>query len=351
MKYRFFTIGIALLFLIPTALSAISQGAPLSLLIEPSSRAGGMGMAYVAHADDGFAGYWNPGSMAFNRKTQFAGMHSNWFGDVEGINDIYYEYLGWNQYFEDIGNIGVNFVFMTFGDMPIVDEEGDPHGTYTPFDLATSFVYAYQLNEKVGLGLAFKIIYSKLATTDVLETVNQTDKKGYGLSWAFDLGIKHKNLFINRLDWGLNLQNIGPKITYSNEDQADPLPTNFRMGLSYRILESRYNKFRVNLDMNKNLANDDNVLASLITAWYDDDSDTEIDEIILNFGTEYIYLDLLSLRVGYISDRAGEIDGFSFGAGIHYTFSKTYTLAFDFAMQPAGELTDYNKTFSVKLDF
>ncbi len=348
---KYFIILIGLLLLSPITIFAISQGAPLSLLIEPSSRAGAMGSAYVAQVDDAYSGYWNPGAMAFNRKTQIAWMHSNWFGDVEGIDDMYYEYLAWNQYFEDIGNIGFNATFMTFGEMQIIDAQQNDHGTYKPFDMSTAFTYAYQFSQNDGAGITFKIIYSKLATDQVLQAVNASDKKGYGLSWAFDLGYKRTNLFLRGLDFGIILQNIGPKITYSNKEQADPLPSNWRMGFSYRALERQFNKFTVNLDMNKNLANDDSVIESIVTAWFDDDANDEIDEIILNAGAEYVYLDLLSLRGGYISDRAGSIEGFSFGAGIHYTFSGSYKLSLDMAFQPAGELTDYNKTFSAKLDF
>jgi len=103
--------------------------------------------------------------------------------------------------------------------------------------------------------------------------------KGQGMSYAFDIGVKHKSvdfgqilvspyngvlylyngvaslggfkkaglsdysILVDKLDFGLNYQNIGPNITYINESQSDPLPMNLRMGFSYRVLESKYNKF------------------------------------------------------------------------------------------------------------
>jgi hypothetical protein len=177
---------------------------------------------------------------------------------------------------------------------------------------------------------------------------------------------------IEKLDFGFNLQNVGPNIVYMDEDQSDPLPMTFRMGYSYRIFDSEYSKLTVNADMSKILANDDPVLKRLFTAWTDDFNtrttedgeeiddfaslnnfinSVEVKEIIFGFGAEYVYLDLLSVRAGYVMDRAGEIEGLSVGIGVHKTFSKKYKLGVDFAMQPAGGLTDYNQTYSLKLEF
>ena len=126
---------------------------------------------------------------------------------------------------------------------------------------------------------------------------------------------------------------------------------NWRMGFAYHIFDSKLNKLVVTGDMSKVLANDDFVLKRIITAWFDDDSDVEIEETIFNAGAEYVYYDLLSLRTGYIYDKAGDIKGASFGAGFHYTFSSFYKVGLDFAFQPAGELTKWNKTFSATVEF
>ena len=338
---------LALLVVIPVMLSAVSEGAPMFLLIEPGSRPGGLGSAYVAMADDGFASYWNTGGMAFNRKTQFALMHTNWLGDV--LPDIYIEYLSWNQYFNDIGNLGINLHFDSLGEQERTDEQGNEQGTFNSFEFALGFAYGYQLNNNIGLGTNFKFIYSGLAPGGQGNT--ETTTSGTGMSFAFDFGLKWKNLFINNLDFGLNIQNIGPNITYINEEQADPLPLNWRMGVSYHIINSKYNKFSINADMNKLLANDDFFLARVVTAWFDENYHDELRAIISSVGAEYDYLDLLALRAGYINDEEGEIKGLSFGFGIHHTFSDIYRVAVDMAFQQGGELTPYNKTFSLTLQF
>ena len=340
-------ITLVMVMILPIALSAVSEAAPVFLLIEPGSRSGGLGCAYVAMADDGFATYWNTGAMAFNRKTQFALMHSNWLGDA--VPDIYLEYLPWNQYFNGIGNIGIDLLFDSLGEQIRTNEQGEELEPFSSFEFALGFAYGYQLTPKIGLGTNFKFIYSSLAPSGTGEQESSTS--GTGMSFAFDFGLKVKDLFIDNLDFGLNIQNIGPNITYINEDQADPLPLNWRMGISYHVFNYKYNKVTINADMNKLLANDDFFLARIGTAWFDENYKDELRSIITNVGMEYDYFDLLSVRGGYINDQEGEIKGFSFGMGVHHVFSSIYRVSVDMAFQRGGQLVDYNKTFSLSVEF
>jgi hypothetical protein len=336
-------IFLALLFalIIPVSLNAISEATVLFLLIEPGSNAGGMGNAYVAKSDDAFAGWWNPAALAFNRKTQVAGMHSNWL-QGSGINDIYYEYLGWDQYFEGVGTLGLSVIYMNFGSQDHANETGGDVYSFQSYETAINGSYGFMITNKLAGGLNFKFISSKLAPEGT--GYSETNVKGSGSSYAFDVALKGKDVFIPRLDLGWTLQNIGPNLTYVNADQADPLPMNWRMGFAYRVMDSPLNTFTITTDMNKMLANDDGVLQRIFTAWGGDAP-------ILNFGGEYSYMNLISVRGGYIYDKAGDVIGPCFGVGFQYTFSEKYKVVFDFGMVETGALVDYNKTFSLGLQF
>ncbi len=340
---------VSAILLIPILSNASSEAGVLFLLIEPDSRANGMAEAYVAKADDAYSGWWNPGAMAFNRKNQIGVMHVSWFEDAN-IDDVYYEYAGYNGYLEGIGNLGFHVVFMTFGKMERTDAENNYLGSFTSYELAPTFTYASQINDNIGLGVNFKFILSDLAPKGTGNTEESTH--GRGISFAFDFGYKHKNIFnYDRLDFGVTLQNIGPDITYIDDEQSDPLPMNLRAGFSYRPLDDQFNRFTVNADMSKLLANDDFVLSRLVTAWKDDPFQQELESTIFSIGGEYVYLDMISLRGGYYYDKAGSMEGPSFGAGLKYSFNDKYIGSFDFAMKQAGELTHYNKTFSLSVDF
>jgi len=343
---------LVLVLVLPVFVHATTNAAVIFLLIEPSARASAMGEAYVAQVDDGFAGYWNPGAMAFNRKTQFASMYSNWFGKI--FNDMYYFHAAGNQYVDGVGNLGVNFTYMTYGSQNKTDENAETIYSFESYDLSIATTYASQITQNIGLGTTFKFIMSDL---------DPEATKGLGLSYAFDIGYKQKHIFtVSNLVFGFNLQNIGPDIVYLDDSNADPLPMNFRMGFSFTPVNSQLSKLTINADMNKVLANSDPLYKRFFTAWVDDNiyadfdsfndfiNSTEIREIVWSLGVEYDYLNLLSLRGCYILDRAGELKGPSFGAGFHYDLNK-YLVKIDYSFQPAGGLQDYNQTLSVGVDF
>ena len=345
---------IFVLVLSPVLVFANSEAGVLFLLIEPGSRPGAMGQAYVAAVDDGFAQFWNPGAMAFNRKDQVAMMHTAWLGDI--FDDMYYEYIGWNRYYEELqGNFGFHVLFLTLGKHEIRNSDNEPIGMFSAFDLATAVSYGFQATDNLGLGLTFKFVYSDLAPSGADGGGGGAGTKGRGMSYAFDFGAQYRNIFrINGLNWGLNLQNVGPNITYINDDQSDPMPMNLKMGLSYKAYENEFNRFMITGDMNKLLANDDFVLKRIITAWSDDGgfmSKRERESTIFGAGAEYMYWNLISLRAGWMYDKAGSIIGPSFGVGIQYTFQDRFKTFFDFAFQQGGELVDFNKTFSLGIEF
>lgn len=349
---------VALMLTIPVVVNAISEATMIFLAIEPGSRANGMGNAYVGVADDAYAGWWNPAATAFNRKTQFAGMHSNWLGD-SGITDLYYEYFGWNQYFEDIGNLGINVVWMDYGSQIQTDEAGIEIGTFSSNEFAVNAIYGNELiPNRIGLGLGFKFLYSNLGPA-----TGASDTKGKTLSYAFDASSKFKDVIVPRFDIGVVMQNIGPDVTYVNDEQKDPLPMQLRVGLAYRVFdsisESNSNpliggfkqKLTLSADAAKILANNHPLYRRIFTAWYDDSATYEIQSTVFSGGAEYNYLDMISLRGGYFYDKAGSITGPSFGVGFHYNFAEKYRIFADFAMITGGDLAAYNKTFSLGLEF
>jgi hypothetical protein len=327
---------------LPFSLGAISQGSLLFLTFEPGARANGMGRAYSAVADDAYAQWWNPGATAFNRQTQLAGTHIPWLqGAGTGFDDMFYEFLGWNQYFEGIGNMGVHLTLLDAGSQMQMDEQGNQLGEFHSFDFAGSFGYSYEVIPKsLGVGGNFKLIYSYLGPG-----TGNTEDEGSAFSFAFDLGAKYKNMGLKGLDGSLVIQNIGPNVTYVDQSQSDPLPMTVRLGAAYHVFDTPMNKMVVSAEASKILANEDGLLTRFVTGW------ENFDETIYGMGGEYTYLDLISLRGGYFVDSAGEIVGPSFGVGLQYKFDQRYKLSADFAMVTAGELVDYNKVFSVGFEF
>lgn len=325
---------------LPLTLGAQSTVGMLSLTIEPGARASGMGRAFTAVADDAYAPWWNPGATAFNRKTQLAATHMPWL-QTSDLNDMFYEYLGFNKYFEGIGNLNVHMVLLDAGTQEFMSEDQVSGGEFHVFDFSGGMGYSYEvIPEKLGVGANFKLFYSYLGPGQ-----GETEGKGDSFGFGFDLGAKYKNLGVKGLDAAFVIQNIGPNVTYQDPSQSDPMPITFRLATAYTILDSPTNKLLVSAEASKFLTENVALWKRFITGW------GTFEDTIFGLGAEYTYLKLISLRGGYFIDDYGQIVGPSFGAGLQYTFNNAYKLSFDFGMITAGELTDFNKVFSLGFEF
>ncbi len=341
-------LGLSISFAVVSTIPAYagSEATCIFLLIEPGSRPGGMGHSYVSIAEGGIASWWNPAGLAFIKHSDIDLMHSNWFGDV--VDDMYYEYLGYVQHVEGIGTLGLNVTYMTYGESEARDAEGGWLRNFTSYEIAVGAVYGAEIKKDLGLGINIKGIISGLCP--LIPELMEAEGEGY--TFVLDIGVLKKNLIIPRLSFGVNLQNFGPDMSYANSDNSQPMPLNLKLGFSYKILDSKYNKLTASADINKMLVDtEDRSIVGAFTSLHDEPLKDEFESMIENIGVEYKYYNLISLRAGYVNDVAGHIRGVSFGGGVSYEFSKGKELSFDFALQPAGELTANNKTFSLGIKF
>jgi hypothetical protein len=127
----------------------------------------------------------------------------------------------------------------------------------------------------------------------------------------------------NAFSAGFNLTNLGPKVTYIDADQADPLPTNLRVGFGFKILQDEFNELTYSLDFSRLLVRrradgtSDPFYKAIFTAWGDGSG---LRKVNTSMGLEYWYDKLIALRIGYFyEDPAfGNRKFLTFGAGIRY---------------------------------
>ena len=304
------------------------------LLITPGARASGMGEAFVSIADDATATYWNPAGMAFQNCTKISLMHANWLPQL--ASDLYYDYATVIHPIKNLGTVGLAVTYINLGEQSITDENGpEVLGTFNSNEFAVSGTFGLKLGGNNSLGVGLKLIRSNLAP-EVNNTAQQGD--GSAMTFAVDLGYLHKNLLIDRLNFGVNLANIGPKITYIDAAQADPLPTNFRLGLSYELIKQEYNSLVIATEVDRLLVSQDAdgkaapVYEAIFTAWSDEAMSDEMKHMIYNIGAEYWYNNFVALRAGYHYDQDGNVKYATFGAGLKYS-----SLNLDFGYVSAGE--------------
>ncbi len=306
----------------------------LFLLIAPGARAAGMGESFVSIADDATATYWNPAGLAFQERMSLALMHSNWLPQL--ASDLYYDYATFVKPIGGVGTAGASVTFINLGEQ-IITGENDPTelGRFSSYELALAGSFGTKIGANSAAGVTLKFIYSNLAPE-----LNNTTQQGDGNATAFaiDLGYLHKQFLFDRLSFGVNLTNLGPKITYIDAAQADPLPTNLRLGFSYQLIKQEFNSLTFSTEVNRLLVapnpdgGADPVYKALATAFTDEPLKDELEHFIYNVGGEYWYNNFVALRTGYHYDKVGRVKYIAFGAGLKYS-----SLNLDFGYISAGE--------------
>ncbi len=281
-KIKLFIFMLLFSFLLP-----VGEAGAIFLLISPGAAAQGTGEANVARVDDAYASYYNPASLAFQKKRSLAGMHVNWLKSL--VPDLYYEYLGFSAPYGDIGGFGGHLIFLSLGEQTATNEVGDYLGSFSSYMYALDLAYGTLLTDNSSIGLGFKIYHQKLADASVAG--ESGEGKPYSTDFAFDISyllkvkskpkiIGYDKVLINTVDeivdttdavtnfdtweeipvyaepkdkfnFGFNIANIGPPISFVDEDQADPAPTNIRLGFFGNLYEDEFTRFNMMIDMQK----------------------------------------------------------------------------------------------------
>ncbi|MBM2814187.1 MAG: hypothetical protein HW421_949 [Ignavibacteria bacterium] len=306
------------------------------LRISPDARASGMGEVGTAIADDINAIYWNPGGLGFLQYYELpttAGSdeepppyfqssiaYSPWLPQFNA--DLYYSYINVGRYFEELdGTVACNFIFMHLGEFIRTAVDGRQLGKFISNEFALGISYGAIVATDFGVGFQLKYIRSNLAPAAQGQTT-----AGTGQSGSFDLGLlwKPKQLDVFGVECGdifsvgLNLQNVGPKMTYRS--MSDPLPTTLRLGLAFKIFEDEFNDLKIAGDMSKLLikrnidGSSDALPKSLVSGWENPGAE-------FAFGLEYWYEKVVAGRFGYFTepDALGGRKYYNFGAGVRYS--------------------------------
>jgi len=298
---------------------AQGEAAVTYLLLAPDSRAAGIGESGAGLADNSAAIFWNPGGIAFQSGSEIGLTHANWLPQF-GL-DLSYDYLTFRTYVESIGgSITASLTYMNYGEFQRTGSSGpEVIGTFRSYDLAATIGYATKLGEDWGLGFNFRLIHSNLSDQPTENEVGT----GVATTVSFDVGgmWRPKDILNGNFSIGANLSNVGPKIAYIDQDQADPLPTNLRFGLAYRIFQDGYNSLTATFDASKLLVSrkDSNVDKDTVIV-----QPNEFRSIEYAMGVEYWYGPpedfKFAVRGGYFYEdpEFGNRNFLTFGAGIRY---------------------------------
>lgn len=314
----------------PVTTSVTSQS------IAPDARSAGMGDVGAATDPDVVSQYWNPAKYPFNiSRAGVAINYTPWLRQL--VNDIDLAYVAGYYRIGDYSAVSASLRYFSLGEVQMSDEE---YLTINPYEMSFDVAYSLMLSENFSLGAAVRWIYSDL-------TYDFTSDTAPGSAFAADLSCYYQN-YLNigqrecQLGLGLNISNIGSKISFGSDNNSEFIPTNMRLGASLMVPIDEYNRFTIAADANKLLVptypkqnegesteayqervQKDYYDVSSISGIFKSFGDApggfkeELQEIQWSVGAEYIYHDKFALRAGYHheSENKGNRKYFTVGAG------------------------------------
>ncbi|MBK8873010.1 MAG: type IX secretion system outer membrane channel protein PorV [Bacteroidetes bacterium] len=356
-------------------INTITTAVPF-LIISPDARAGGMGDVGVSSSPDANAIHWNPSKLAFvDKKMGFSISYTPWLRKL--VPDINLAYVSFYNKLKGDQTIGASLRYFSLGNITFTDNTGAELGQFNPAEFAFDIAYARKLSENFSGGIALRYINSNL--TGGFQVENNATKAGNSV--AADISAYYQTeMEVSKKDAifavGVNISNIGTKISYTETGVKDFIPINLRLGPSLTLKLNEYNDLAFMIDFSKLLVptppiyNPDSVIngeqqilfgknpdVSVASGIFNSFSDApdggkeELREINIAAGLEYWYDKQFAFRAGYFYEHEtkGNRKYFTLGAGLKYN-----VFGLDFAyLIPTDQRNPLENTlrFSLVFDF
>lgn len=339
-------------------LNAIQTAVPF-MTITPDSRAGGMGDVGVASEPDINSQYWNNAKYVFMESQGGVALsYTPWLRRL--INDINLAYLAGFYKIDEKQVVSAALRYFSLGQIIFTDNYGTPQGIYVPNEFAIDAGYARLLTDNFSGGIVFRFIRSDLTGG---QSVGGGESKA-AMAIAGDLGFFYRKPDLRLgskdaiLGLGVQIANMGNKVSYTADQEKSFLPINMRLGGALTINMDDYNSISLMADVNKLLVPTPPVWAtdSMGVAIRDDDGNQiiaygknpyvavpvgmfqsfydapgvvmndgsrsvwreEINEITFSVGMEYWYRKQFAIRGGYFHEHEtkGNRKYFTVGMGL-----------------------------------
>ncbi len=294
-----------------------------------------MGEAYVSVANDLSAIYWNPAGLAFMKQNEAQFMYQPW------VVDINTEFAGAALVVPRLGTFAASIFHVDYGQMKVTTMEyQDGTGeTFSANDYNMNIAFSRKLAEWFSFGATGKYVSSQIWHSKASAV-------------ALDLGVIVNTHFFsptgergNGLRIGMSISNYGTRLQYDGIDLLNPidilpsqngnysdvagqfrmqqweLPLIFRLGTSYDILHTSYNRLTLAVDA---LHPNNNSESVNVGAQYE-----------LNIPTAGKFY----LRGGYKSLFMAQSEyGMTFGAGMALEMMGNVGIKIDYAYKTMGVL-------------
>ncbi len=359
----------------------ITTGVPF-LLIAADARSAGMADMGVATSTDAFSQQYNPAKYAFSLEKQgFSVSYTPYLTSI--ANDISLGQLTYYNKINERSAFAGSFRFFGLGDIELrrTGDPGEIPRVVNPNELALDGSYSLKLSDRFSMAVAGRYIRSSLKIADENTDATAASTFAVDIAGYYQSEEIAYDDFNGRWRAGFNFQNMGPKISYDNDDLNDNfLPANMRLGGGFDFIFDEYNKVSVSAEVTKLLVptpqkvidfdEDGDIDSSDYaeasnryrkTSWvsgifksFNDAPDglsEELKEFTWALGAEYWYQDSFALRMGYFNEN--ELKGarkyFTLGAGFKYNIVKidvSYLFSTSTVKNPLENTLRFSLTFN-----
>lgn len=340
----------------------ITTGVPF-LMIAADARSASMGDQGVATTPDAYSQQWNPAKFAFSSDPQGLSLSYTPYL-TQLVNDISLGQLTYYNRINDRSAFAGTLRFFSLGEIELRQSFDDPANVVKPNELALDGSYSLHLSDHFSMAVAGRYIRSNLKIADANTDAKSANTFAFDVAGYFQSEEFALEDFNGKYRLGFNFQNLGPKISYDN-DQSDLnsnfIPANMRLGGGFDFVLDEYNKISLNAEIAKllvptpqvgynngeyngkdmngdgtvdsvdmQLATEDykriNWVSGILKSFGDAPGgfSEELKEVNYSVGTEYNYQDSFAMRLGYFSENKdkGGRKFFSLGAGFKYSIIK-----------------------------
>lgn len=296
-----------------------------SLQFAPDARGGGMGDIGAASMPDVYSQHWNAAKYPFVSDVGgIAFSYTPWLSKL--VSDIHMLYaVGfWKFGYDQLNVISTSLRYFSLGEIEVGSMNEDFWQTVSPHEFAFDIGYSRKLTESFSGAVTLRYLRAEYSIGDGESTPGNAfsaDIAGYNETY-FYLGRSEALLGL-----GINLSNIGTKISYDGGNNSMFLPANLRMGVSIGYPLDPKNTLSLSFDINKllvptpQLPSDEEsdaemqqridqyqqissiggIFKSLVDA--PGGFKEEMQEIMWSLGAEYWYDNRFSLRAGYYHEN------------------------------------------------
>ena len=312
------------------------EHAVISQTIAPDARAAGMGDVGAATDPDVNSQYWNPAKYPFCiSRAGVALNYTPWLRQL--VNDIDLAYVAGYYRIGDYSAISGSLRYFSLGEVFTSETE---EMSVKPYEMSLDAAYSLMLSDNFSLAAAIRWIYSDLR-------YDYSEDSKPASAFAADLAMYYNNYLMLgsrecQLGLGMNISNIGSKISFYGDEESQFIPANLRLGASLMVPIDEYNRFTFTADANKLLVptvplqeedetnsdyqdrvrreySDVGSISGIFKSFSDAPGGfkEEMEEIQWSVGAEYIYHDQFSLRAGYHhqAESKGNLKYFTLGGG------------------------------------